>query len=296
MKTYGWPRPPIIISVVLGGIVEKFYGIASLTYGRSMFTRLPVLAIISLAVLTGGYTLWIQRSVAKNEAQQDLELANLEAAAPLDAGTSGAQDRTDAPEVSGASGTGELNASKIPLSARFRPTVNGVFLVILFVFFAYFFIASQWCGSTSLCTGERDWPISASRLPLLASTMGLLIAGAYLAVHLFIRKPADEGQRILDIGRSKTDASREVIVRRTIKAIGTTVGFVFGIWLLGFQITVPAYIFLYLWYFGGVRWWYAALGAVFFIGLLYGFFDGVIHVIWPNPVLEGILPEILTGQ
>ena len=51
MKTYSWPRPPIIISVVLGGIVEKFYGIASLTYGWSMFTRLPVLAIISLAVL-----------------------------------------------------------------------------------------------------------------------------------------------------------------------------------------------------------------------------------------------------
>ena len=32
------------------------------------------------------------------------------------------------------------------------------------------------------------------------------------------------------------------------------------------------------------------------IGLLYGFFDRVIHVIWPNPVLEGILPEILTGR
>ena len=126
--------------------------------------------------------------------------------------------------------------------------------------------------------------------------MGLIVAGTYLAVHLLKGKPAEPGQRILDIGRTKTEASREVLVRRTIKAVGSTVGFVVGIWLVGFQIAVPAYIFLYLLYFGHVRWWYATVGALVFVGLLYGFFDRVIHVIWPNPVLEAILPAILTGR
>lgn len=289
MKTYSWPRPPIIISVVLGGIIEKNYGISSQTYGWDMFTRLPVIAIISLALLTGGYTMWIQRSVAKNKAQQDADLAAMEASE--DAQT-GSEARGSEPT---AGGTGEAEVAKVPFSARFRPTVNGGFLVVLFIFFGYFFIASQWCGSTLLCDGDRDWPGRPSELPQLAATFGLIIATIYAAVH-FLRGPVARGAQILDIGRTKTEDSREVLVRRTAKAIGTTVGFVVSIWLFGFQITVPAYIFLYLLFFGHVRWWYALLGGLVFVALLYGFFDDVIHVIWPFPVFGEILPDILTGR
>ena len=71
MKTYGWPRPPIIISVVLGSIIERFYGITQQTYGWAMFQRIPVLAILAIAFGTGAYTMWIQRSVAKNRASQE---------------------------------------------------------------------------------------------------------------------------------------------------------------------------------------------------------------------------------
>jgi hypothetical protein len=100
----------------------------------------------------------------------------------------------------------------------------------------------------------------------------------------------------MDIGRTQTDASRSAVLRRTTKAVGSTIGFVLFIWLVGFQITIPLYIFFYLWIFGKTRWWQALIGAVLFVAILYVFFGSVVHVTWPEPVLGAIIPDILEGQ
>ncbi|HXV81619.1 MAG TPA: tripartite tricarboxylate transporter permease [Candidatus Binatia bacterium] len=51
MKRYGWPRPPILIAVVLAGIVEKYLWLSINTYGFSMFLRPQFLGIIAVMVL-----------------------------------------------------------------------------------------------------------------------------------------------------------------------------------------------------------------------------------------------------
>ena len=51
MKRYGWPRPPILIAVVLAEIVEKFLWLSINTYGFSMFLRPQFLGIIVVMVL-----------------------------------------------------------------------------------------------------------------------------------------------------------------------------------------------------------------------------------------------------
>jgi len=66
--------------------------------------------------------------------------------------------------------------------------------------------------------------------------------------------------------------------------------------LIGFQITVPIYIFLYLWIFGQTRWWQALIGAMLFVFILYAFFDTVIHVTWPDPIFGEVIPGFLKGQ
>ena len=38
MKTYGWPRPPIIISIVMGDLIEKYYFLSATNYGWSLFS------------------------------------------------------------------------------------------------------------------------------------------------------------------------------------------------------------------------------------------------------------------
>ena len=275
MKTYRWPRPPIIIAIVLGGIVDKFYGIASQTYGWTMFARIPVLLILGIAIVTGAYTLYVQRKVT--------------------AGVASAEG--DTPSVTPAADAGQQILSlppSPPFTAKLRPTANGVFVTVLGLGFLYFLLISQWCGSLDICEG-KDWPLSAARLPFLASVAGLIVVSLYALVHL-IQKPSTGERKIMDIGRTQTADARSVVFRRTIKAISTTVGFVFFIWLVGFQITIPIYIFLYLWIFGKARWWQAFLGSALFVGILYLFFGSVIHVTWPDPVFGAIIPEILQGK
>ncbi len=62
MKQYGWPRPPILIAVVLAEIVEKYLWLSVNTYGFSMFQRPQFLAIIAIMVLVMVVSLRIQAS------------------------------------------------------------------------------------------------------------------------------------------------------------------------------------------------------------------------------------------
>lgn len=276
MKTYGWPRPPIIIAVVLGGIVDKFYGIASQTYGWAMFGRIPVLVILVIAIGTGAYTIYVQRKVTR-EATEPVGGSSIPSSVSNDLSSESAASR-----------------SKRSFTARFRPSANGIFVAVAGLGFLYFFVISQWCGSLGFCKGS-DWPLTAARLPFLASVSGLIVVSLYALVHL-IQEPSTGERKIMDIGRTETDASRSAVLRRTTKAVGSTIGFVLFIWLVGFQITIPLYIFFYLWIFGKTRWWQALIGAVLFVAILYVFFGSVVHVTWPDPVLGAIIPDILEGQ
>ncbi len=52
MKRQGWPRPPLILGVVLGGIVERYLFISVERYGAEWLTR-PVVAVVLLIALIG---------------------------------------------------------------------------------------------------------------------------------------------------------------------------------------------------------------------------------------------------
>ena len=65
MKRYGWPRPPILIAVVLAEIVEKFLWLSINTYGFSMFLRPQFLSIIAVMVLVMVVSFRIQAGAKK---------------------------------------------------------------------------------------------------------------------------------------------------------------------------------------------------------------------------------------
>ncbi len=275
MKTYGWPRPPIIIAVILGSIVERNYGLATGQYGWGLFTRIPVIIIVLIAVGTGLYTVWIQRSVTRNRAQQEAAM-----------GASGGPEAASAPETpppAGAESDGAAVASSRPgLLERLRPSASGVFIALLAVAFAY----TLW--------QTYDWSDEAARLPRVVVIAGLVLVGIYAVRHLLF--PPSGSRQIMDIGRTITGDTREVVLRRTAKALGTTIGLVAAIWLIGFQIAVPGYVFLYLFIFGQVRWWVALGWMIAFLVLIYGFFDLIIYIPWIDPVLGDLLPDILKGK
>jgi len=64
MKTYGWPRPPIILAVVLGKQLNKYLWISLNMYGWSMFARPQAVIILIVALATLAFTLRVQMQAA----------------------------------------------------------------------------------------------------------------------------------------------------------------------------------------------------------------------------------------
>lgn len=297
MKTYGWPRPPIIIAVILGGIIERYYRISTVAFGLDgIFTRPAVIIILLIAVGTAGYTVWMQRSVGRTLAKQEAEFA-ARAAAPAEPPPPPAGGSGDEPSDSAKSG-GKAEAKPAEPAApgakpapapsasifkrRLRPTASGWFIAALGAAFAY----TLWQAS--------NWSEDGARLPRVVVIAGLALVALYAVKHLLTASSG--GGRIMDIGRTLTDDDRGVLLRRTAKALGTTVGLVAAIWLIGFQIALPLYVTLYLLAFGRVHWSFAAAWGVAFVALIYLFFDKVICIPWIDPVLGDLLPDILVGR
>ncbi len=65
MKAYAWPRPPILIAVVLAGPLETFMSRAIQTEGIGMVTRVPFLAILVVVTLAIFFSLRVQRGAQR---------------------------------------------------------------------------------------------------------------------------------------------------------------------------------------------------------------------------------------
>ena len=89
----------------------------------------------------------------------------------------------------------------------------------------------------------------------------------------------------MDIGRMRSDLPPSVMRRRFAQSTGTLVALVGSIWLFGFHVSIPVYVFLYLWLVGKVRPWIAVLPAILFEALLIGFYDRLLHTNWHTPIL-----------
>lgn len=70
--------------------------------------------------------------------------------------------------------------------------------------------------------------------------------------------------------------------RRAINIFSWIFGLFAGIWLLGFRITIPAFVFLYLKVQSGERWGLSLLltGAAWF--MFWGLFDWLLHLPFPE--------------
>ncbi|MFQ5683728.1 MAG: tripartite tricarboxylate transporter permease [Candidatus Binatia bacterium] len=63
MKRCGWPRPPLLLGFLLGGLIERYLFISDAAYGASWLLRPLVLAIFLVTLLTLAYSLIQERKV-----------------------------------------------------------------------------------------------------------------------------------------------------------------------------------------------------------------------------------------
>jgi TctA family transporter len=68
MKRYGWPRPPILMAVVLSATVEKYLWISMNTYGLKMLYRPQFLSIVALMAVVIIASMRLQGKARKAEA------------------------------------------------------------------------------------------------------------------------------------------------------------------------------------------------------------------------------------
>ena len=81
----------------------------------------------------------------------------------------------------------------------------------------------------------------------------------------------------------------DVMLRRTLTAMGWIIAFTVGIWLLGFLVAIPIFVFLYLVYGAGAGIWGALVITCLTWLFIWGLFDYVMHLAWPEAALLTLL-------
>ena len=76
MKAYGWPRPPILIAIVLAGPLEKFMSISIQAEGISMVWQPAFIGILVVVGLAVYFALRVQRGAQQLQEQASTEEEN----------------------------------------------------------------------------------------------------------------------------------------------------------------------------------------------------------------------------
>jgi hypothetical protein len=127
------------------------------------------------------------------------------------------------------------------------------------------------------------------RLPRIASGVGWLTLALYTAHRAWTWGHARGAGQIMDIGFDEEGLERRTVVGRTLRVVLSTAAFFVAILVFGFHISVPVYVFAYLFVWGKLRWYWALLAAVLFEAYIVAAYDTAIRAHWPDPLIK-ILP------
>ncbi len=123
------------------------------------------------------------------------------------------------------------------------------------------------------------WIPRASIMVVGAGGLGLLMVLGQLYLD---SRPGEVTQReILDVSALGGGGGQWI---RILIICSWIIGLFFSIYLVGFQVGLPLFVFAYS-KVQGAKWWMSFVMAAAILVLLYGLFDQLAHVIWPTPLL-----------
>jgi hypothetical protein len=120
------------------------------------------------------------------------------------------------------------------------------------------------------------WSFKAKLFPLSISIPLLMLATVQLLLILFGREETNEGGA-MDVEFS-TDVEPEIVRRRVFGIFGWIIAFIALVYLLGFPVTVPLFIFLYLKFQSEVTWLWAIVVTGITWGGFYMLFQSLVHI------------------
>jgi TctA family transporter len=268
MKAYGWPRPPILIAVALGEVMEKYLWIAVNNYGFRMFARPQFLAILAVMGLVALIGVRMRRQVAATVQEVRAEVAATSPLAPT------LEAALPEPEAQAA----PVIVRKIPF--RDRLTLEFVGEIVLLALVAAFLGYMLW--------DSTHWRFSDRLTPLIGITIAAvfwLIRAATIVLSFF--RPvalSSRGARIMDTGFDRGQDPQEARLRFA-QIFGYTVGLALVIWMFGFHFGATLVLGVYLVVVSGLSLFWTALILLVAVGILVGFYDYVLGIPWHVPLI-----------
>ena len=129
----------------------------------------------------------------------------------------------------------------------------------------------------------KDWPVETRMLPWVLGIPGLLLALIQLTLDLRARGRIEEtvAADLIDLPADRS-LPPDVVMRRASAFYGWFLGLIAGVWLFGFFIAVPVFVFLYLFLRAQEKWWSALIYTAAILAFLWLVFERILRVLWPQ--------------
>ena len=132
-----------------------------------------------------------------------------------------------------------------------------------------------------------DWPFKAALFPLSVSIPLLLLAGIQL-VQLLVGKEEIIESSAVDLEFSN-DVPPEIERQRVISAFAWIGGYIFCVYMIGFPLAVPLFIFFYLRFESDVGWLRTVAATAMTWAVFYALFQRLVHLQFEQGALQAWL-------
>lgn len=136
----------------------------------------------------------------------------------------------------------------------------------------------------------NEFSEQARLFPVVLGYSTLVLCAIQLCLDLFA--PKKEGPLnpvdLMDLPVDRDVPPREVAIRAS-KIFGWIFGLFIGSYVVGFLISVPMFVFLYIAICSRPSWWTTIAITLVIVAVVFGIFDYIIHVPWPRPLVP--LPQ-----
>jgi hypothetical protein len=253
MKQFKWPRPPLILGVVLGDTIERYMFISVERYGLSWLLR-PVVAILfTMAIIGLVRPLWqdIRRQGGLGKIARSFQAPTFH------------PSQLFTIFMIGLIGTALLVASRWDFSAKIVPMV---------------------IGTTGLLMATLSLFNDMCRKPTAPRAEGL-------AEHTEHEVEGVIHEKIhMDLTSDTAHLPVREIVHRAARFFGYLVGFMAVMWLIGLIPTVALFVLLFMRLEGPERWSLVIPYATILVLGIYLVFDQFMAVPWPQTLLGTWFP------
>ena len=235
MKRFSWPRPPVILGLVLSTIIENYLYISVSRYGLSWLLR-PI--VIGIAILIAISLFYGFRSAARHRQARNKQ-------------------------------------GKAPFRFKFDPSAIFTLMVLAVIVFGV--------------VTASEWQIQARLFPWVIGIPALFMCVSQLIADLFRRRRADQTEDLRGMMDLPVDRSvpTSTVVRRAVNTLVWILGLFGGIWLVGFIISIPLFVLLYL----KVQARESFKVSLVASGALALLITVVFHLVLNVPWIEGVFPQ-----